>query len=74
MCQVPHHPPCLAATPGKEECGNLHFKHTIRCAWSCGGLTPLRRGRGSGGVPSLEVKGRGIGRNIHEGETRKGGI
>lgn len=49
MCQVPHHPPCLAATPGKEECGNLHFKHTIRCAWSCGGLTPLRRGGGEVG-------------------------
>lgn len=49
MCQVPHRPPCLAATPGKEECGNLHFKHTIRCAWSCGGLMPLRRGVGEVG-------------------------
>lgn len=60
MCRVPHHPPYLAGTPGKKECGNLHFKHTIRCAWSCGGLMPLRRMRrgrkGSGGVPSLEAK------------------
>lgn len=33
---------------------------------------PEKGGRGSGGVPSLEVKGRGIGRDIHGGETRKG--
>lgn len=30
--------------------------------------------KGGWGVPSLEAKGRGIGRDIHGGETRKGGI
>lgn len=72
MCQVPHRPPCLAATPGKEECGNYTLNTPLDVLGPVEAWRPWEGGEGKWGVPSLEVKGRGTGRDIHGGETRKG--